>query len=116
MSHKAISISSSAMAVTDSPPMIIIAAKEPGALGAGDLTGAGAGCGLDWAARSKSRPSTTVAGCGSNRRIRLACDSTGDMPRVGKVCGDGSLAGGLAGLGDAEGALYWGVSGRAMGR
>ena len=117
MSHKAISISNPAMAVTDSPPMIITAAKEPGALDAGDLAGAGAGRDWDWALRSKARPSTTVAGCGSNRRIRPASASMGDMPRVGKLCGDGGLAGGLAGgAGRSLGALFWGISGREMGR
>jgi hypothetical protein len=108
MSHKTISISSPATAVIDSPPMMITAARELGALGAGDLAGAGAGCGWDWMLRSKARPSTTGAGCGSKRRIRPASGSTGDMPKVGKLCGDGGLAGGLAGGGGsaAVGALF----------
>jgi hypothetical protein len=124
MSHKKISISSPAMAVTDRPPMSITAAREPGALGAGDLAGAGAGCGWDWTLRSKARPSAGV-GCGSNRRIRPAPDSMGDRPKVGKLCGDSDPAGGLADDGGGAGrspywALYWdvlgGVSGREMGR
>ena len=119
MSHKAISTSSPAMAVMDSPPMSITAVKEPKVLGAGELVGAGVGCGWDWALRSKARPSAG-AGCGSNRRMRRASDSMGDMLRVGKLCGDGGLAGGLAdaegGTGRSLGALYWGVSGREIGR